>query len=81
MYKDLINERITIIVSSRGDNLLEYVGVLSNENDDTLELKNVDISYMMLNFQKGLFGGNIYKYAENVDRVIINKHYIISCHR
>ncbi len=81
MYKDLVGERVTIIVSSRGDNLLEYVGVLSAENDDVLELKNVDISYMMLNFQKGLFGGNIYKYAENVDKVIVNKRYVISCNK
>ena len=44
-----------------------------------MELKNVDISYLMLNFQRGIFGGNINKYKENLDSVIINKRYIISC--
>ncbi len=79
MYKEFIGDMVTIVVSSRGDNLLEYIGTLLAENDDTLELANVDISYLMLNFQKGLFGGNIYKYKEGLDKVIINKKYIISC--
>ena len=79
MYTDLIGERVTIVVSSRGENLLEYIGTLSSENDNTVELKNVDISYLMLNFQKGIFGGNINKYKENLEKVIINKRYIISC--
>ena len=79
MYTDLIGERVTIVVSSRGENLLEYIGTLSSESDNTVELKNVDISYLMLNFQKGIFGGNINKYKENLEKVIINKRYIISC--
>lgn len=79
MYKSLIGEKVTIVVSSRGDNLLEYIGTLHSENEDVVELKNVDISYLMLNFQKGIFGGNINKYKENLDKVIINKRYIISC--
>lgn len=79
MYKSLVGEKVTIVVSSRGDNLLEYIGTLSSESDDVLELHNVDISYLMLNFQKGIFGGNINKYKENLEKVIINKRYIISC--
>jgi len=79
MYKDLIGEKVTIVVSSKGDTMLEYIGTLVSETDDTLELENTDISYLMLNFQKGIFGNNINKYKENVDKVIINKRYIISC--
>lgn len=79
MYKSLIGEKVTIVVSSRGDNLLEYVGTLSSEDDDTIELKNVNISYLMLNFQKGIFGEGMYRYKEDLERVIINKRYIISC--
>jgi len=82
MYKSLIGEKVTIVVSSRGDNLLEYVGTLSNENEDTIELTNVDISYLMLSIQREVFGGlanNMRKYQENLERVIINKRYIISC--
>ena len=81
MYKSLIGEKVTIVVSSRGDNLLEYIGTLHSESEDVVELKNVDISYLMLNFQRGIFGGNINKYKENLDRVIINKRYIISCNK
>lgn len=79
MYRDLMGEKVTIVVSSRGDTILEYVGTLSNENEDAIELANANISYLMLNFQKGIFGNNINKYKENVDKVIINKRYIISC--
>ena len=60
--RDLIGERITIVVASRGDNLLEYVGTLKEETEELVTLTNVDISYLMLNFQKGIFGGNINKY-------------------
>jgi len=79
MYKNLIGERVNVVVSSRGDTILEYVGILSNESSDTIELTNTNISYLMLNFQKGIFGSNINKYKENVEKVIINKRYIISC--
>ena len=79
MYRDLMGEKVTIVVSSRGDTILEYVGTLSNENEDAIVLTNANISYLMLNFQKGIFGNNINKYKENVDKVIINKRYIISC--
>ena len=80
MFKEMIDKRVSIIISSRGDNLLEYVGVLQNETEDVIELTSVDISYLMLNFQKGIFGGNINKYKENINKVILNKRYIISCH-
>ena len=79
MFKSLIGERVTVVISSKGDNILEYVGTLIDETDNTIELTNVDISYLMLNFQKGIFGGNINKYKTNLEKVIINKRYIISC--
>ena len=79
MYKDFINEHVNVIVSSRSDNLLEYCGTLLKENEESVFLSNVSISYLMLNFQKGIFGGSINRYKENVEEVIINKKYIISC--
>ncbi len=79
VYKSLLGGKVTVVVSSRGDNLLDYIGTLSSENENAIELTNVDISYLMLNFQKGIFGGNINKYKENLEKVIINKRYIISC--
>lgn len=79
MFKDMIGSTVTVVVSSRGDTLLEYIGTLSSESEDVIVLSNVDISYLMLSFQKGIFGGDINKYKKNLDKVIINKRYIISC--
>ena len=79
MYESLIGEKVIIIVSSRGENLLEYTGTLLADYEDTVELANVDIAYLMLNFQKGIFGGTFNKYQENLEKVIVNKRYIISC--
>lgn len=81
MYSSLIGEVVTVIVSSRGDNVLEYIGTLKNEDEQSIVLTNVDISYLMLNFQKGFFGGNISKYKDNLEKVIINKRYIVSCNK
>ena len=81
MCKSFMGENVTVVVSSREDNLLEYIGTLVSEDDNIIELSNVNISYLMLNFQKGFFGGNINTYKENLDRVIINKRYIISCNK
>ena len=81
MYDSLIGEKVTVVISSRADNLLEYIGILKNETDDSIELCNADISYLMLNFQKGIFGSNMNRYKENVEKVIINKRYIISCNK
>ena len=50
MFKDLIGENVTVVVTSRGDTLLEYIGTLSSESDETIEMKNVSISYLMLNY-------------------------------
>lgn len=81
MYKSLVGEKVTVVISSRGNHLLEYIGTLSSESGDTLELTNVNIQYLMLNFQKGMFGGNMNVYKNNIDKVIINKRYIISCNK
>ena len=81
MFKELMGENVNVIISSRGDNVLEYYGTLIDENSESITLSNVDISIMMLNFQKGIFGSNINRYKENIDRVVINKKYIISCNK
>lgn len=81
MYKDFINSNVSIVVSSRADNLLEYSGKIVNEDAETITMKDVTISYLMLNFQKNIFGSNIGKYKTDVSEVIINKRYIISCNK
>lgn len=79
MYKEMINSKVTVMVSSRGENVLEYVGILTKEDEESIVLTNVDISYLILNIQKGLFGNTLNVYKQGVEKVIINKRYIISC--
>jgi len=81
MYKELHNEKVTVLVSTHGDTVLEYNGTLTAENEYSITLSNVDIGTMLLNIQKGIFGGNVTMYKDGVDKVIINKKYIISCYR
>lgn len=79
MYKDLINEEITILVATKGEIVLEYTGVLTRENENEIELSNATIATMLMNVQRSVFGSNMNKYREDIDKVIINKKYIISC--
>ena len=81
MFSSLLGERVTVVVASRGDQILEYVGVLEKEVDEAITLSDVDISYLMLSFQKGIFGKDMNKYKEGLERVIINKRHIISCNK
>lgn len=79
MYKDLINERVTVLVATRGDIVLEYEGTLTEENDTEIVLSDATIATMLMNVQRSVFGSNMNKYREDIDKVIINKKYIISC--
>ena len=82
MFKELINEKVCVIVSGKGDTILEYNGLLISEDDNTIKLTNALISHMIPNFQRGIFGGDINKYnIEKIEEVIINKRYIISCNK
>ena len=81
MYQSLIGEKVSVVVSSRGDKLLEYIGTLSSETEDTIELANVSISYLMsaISGFNGYFFNKDVKYRDDVKKAIINKKYIISC--
>lgn len=79
MYKELINEEVTVLVATKGEVVLEYKGVLTKESDSEIELSNVTVGTMLMNVQRSVFGANMTKYVENTDKTIINKKYIISC--
>lgn len=81
MYSDLINCEVVVIVSTRAETVFEYTGILCADNNTTLKLRDVEINIAMLNFQKNFFGGDMGAYKQNIDEVIINKDYIISCNR
>lgn len=78
MYQSLIGEKVTVVVSTGGFQLLEYVGTLSSETEDSIELTNVSISYMF-GFVNAWFTNKKSKYEDDVRKVILNKKYIISC--
>lgn len=79
MYKDLINEKVTVLVATRGDVVLEYEGTLTEENDTEIVLNDASIATMLMSVQVSMFGKNMTKYREDIDKIIINKKYIISC--
>ena len=79
MYKDLINERVTVLVATKGDVVLEYEGTLTEENDTEIVLNDASIATMLMSVQVSMFGKNMTKYREDIDKIIINKKYIISC--
>ena len=79
MYKDLINERVTVLVATRGDVVLEYEGILTEENDTEIVLNDASIATMLMSVQVSMFGKNMTKYREDIDKIVINKKYIISC--
>lgn len=81
MFNSMIGSRVTVVVSSRGDTLLEYVGTLTSEDENSIELTAAGISHMLPSFQKGMFGSGLTEFKGNVEKVIINKRYIISCNR
>lgn len=80
MYNEFLNNNVTVFVSTRAEQFLEYNGFLESENDYSIVLKNASIKFAMANFQKGMFGGGISTMAENIERIIINKKYIMSCY-
>ena len=79
MYKEMIGRKVTVLVATKGDIVLEYNGTLLGETDTEIELSDASIATMLLNLQRNVFGSNMTKYKEDIDKVIINKKYIISC--
>lgn len=69
MYESLIGENVSVIVSSRGEKVLEYIGVLSNV--DVFYLTKVSYAYGSRE--------EVQKFKSNMRKAIINKKYIISC--
>ena len=81
MFKEFKDNMVNVIVSSHGNTILEYDGVLVSEDDKTIVLKNVSINCAMPSFQKSVFSGGMINYKNNINTVAINKNYIISCNK
>lgn len=81
MYEELINSEVLVIVATKSDQFLEYKGLIVSENDECIKLKNVSISFPTVKFQRNVFGEGIASYKSNLDTVIVNKKFIISCNK
>lgn len=79
MYKNLIGEEVTIIVSSRCEQILEYRGTIKDYNGTELVLSNASINYLTAALQRNIFGSNVINLQEDKEEIIINTKYIISC--
>lgn len=82
MFESFIGERVIVDVSTGGEKLLEYMGVLSSESEDTIVLTNADILYLTKQFNaSGWTNEKLQPYRSKMSKVIINKKYIISCEK
>ena len=73
LFEFLIGKKVTVIVSSRGEHLLSYVGTLVSE---------VDVSFFGGFYNGAMVVKGMFKpeCVENIiDKVFLNKKYIISC--
>ena len=81
MYNEFINNKVVILVSARTEGLWEYSGLLVEVDEKFLKLKNVTISQAMLNMQRNMFGSAVGAYKQNIEEIVLNKDYIVSCHK
>lgn len=81
MFKEFKDCVVNVIVSSHGNTILEYDGVLVSEDTNSIQLKNVSLNCAMPSFQKSVFSGGMINYKNNLSTVVINKDYIISCNK
>lgn len=81
MYKEYINSKVVVIVSSKAETLWEYTGVLCDLDENSIKLRDVQINQVMLNFQKNMFGSGMSAYNQEIEEVILNKNYVISCYK
>ena len=81
MFNEFINNKVVVIVSARTEGLWEITGLLTEVDEISIKLENVEINQAMLNIQKSVFGSGIGTYKQNVKEIILNKHYIVGCYK
>ena len=81
MYKEYEKCIGNVIVSSHGESMLEYTGILISEYDNTIQLRDATITRVMQSLQKSIFGSEVMTYKRNISVVSINKNYVISCNK
>ena len=79
MYKEFLNSRVCVVVTTRSEGAYEVKGQLVEEKDDTITITDARIGVPLSESfkQNGFFNGPIQTYKEHTDRVVINKKYVI----
>ncbi len=52
MYNEFLNNNVTVFISPRTEQFLEYKGFLESENNDTITLKNASIKFAFFNWRR-----------------------------
>ena len=79
--KDLIGEPVFVLATARTGNMLEYYGILEEEDKESVTLKDVTINFGVPNYQTKIISASIVKYKQNLDKVIVYKDYIVSINK
>ena len=78
MYERFMNNQVSVFVTPKTSTFMEYKGTLVDENEETIVLNNVVIEFAATAAAKSFISGaSLYK--SNIDTVVINKEFIISC--
>ena len=79
MYKEYEGKEVTVLVSSRGDGILQYDGTMT-KGDHVVELTNVTISQLIAQLNRNVFGQGsaLYTFDRSIPKLTINEDYVIS---
>ena len=83
MFELLIDCNVIAMVTGKGEAVYVYRGTLVEENEKTIILKNCRIEMSMTASQRNMnfLGSDAFVFQDNVESVIINKEYIMSCNK
>ena len=80
MYNDFIDSEVVVVVSGRNELVWEYVGILCSIDENSLKLKNVEITPLLLNQPGNAFASiGLSVKNKNISEVVLNKEYVVSC--
>ena len=80
MYERFMNSQVSVYVTPKSDNFLDYKGTLVEENENSIVLNNVVIELATTTASKKMaFVQGAYLLKSNVSTVVINKEFIMSC--
>lgn len=83
MYSELIGRKVTVIIFVGNEKIMKYDGILASQSEEEILLQDASFEMLIGDYARSLtsslMGTTNIEYMKNIDRVIINKRYIISC--